>query len=492
MLIKGKPAREVKEITRIWGPRRSHSYKNLDDDIALSETTVDLNPEASTYKVITRLTGHGHHSNTGSYPHCCEWKDNTHYLYIDGDEIANWNIFQYNECALNPVYPQGGTWPGAREGWCPGDVVKDNEFEITEYVNGQQVNIDYDITPVPANNQGMGSGNYIVAMQLIQYGDPNYTLDAEVYDILSPNDWEYYSRFNPICREPRIMIRNSGAQDLTSLTITYSVDGGDTKTYQWSGNLKFNEKAEVSLPLSDYTFWLNAEEPYRFRVALSAPNGGQDERTENDVMTSSFDIPAIYPTGSRLRLSTNNKAFENTLTIKDMDGNVVFSRSNMTNATTYNDTLNLPDGCYTLELLDTGNDGLSYWANTSQGNGSLRILRPTSQFPLEFFEPEFGRSIHHTFFLGDISDIPELDDAIAFDVFPNPAHDQFRVEVFGMEGAADLYLFNALGQVIESRKVQSVNGGVIETFDASALRAGLYFVQLRQGAAQRTVKVVML
>ena len=167
--IEGTPPRDVLQVDRIWGRYRSYSYKNLDDDISLPAITVPLLLAADDFKVKTLLTCHGHNSNTGEYPHCCEWKDNEHYLMVNGDTITDWHIFQYHACGLNPVYPQGGTWPGAREGWCPGDLVTDHDFEITQYVIGNEVTLDYDITPVPPDNLGMGNGNYVIGMHLVQY-----------------------------------------------------------------------------------------------------------------------------------------------------------------------------------------------------------------------------------------------------------------------------------------------------------------------------------
>ena len=93
---------------------------------------------------------------------------------VNGETIADWHIFQYHDCGLNPVYPQGGTWPGAREGWCPGDVVIDHDFEITQFVTGDEVTLDYGITPVPPDNLGMGNGNYVIAMHLVQYDESNF------------------------------------------------------------------------------------------------------------------------------------------------------------------------------------------------------------------------------------------------------------------------------------------------------------------------------
>ena len=70
-----------------------------------------------------------------------------------------------------------------------------------------------------------GGANYVTESQLISYGAPNFSLDAEVYDILSPIVDSLKRRHNPICNNPLIAIRNDGSTPLTSLTITYGVEG---------------------------------------------------------------------------------------------------------------------------------------------------------------------------------------------------------------------------------------------------------------------------
>jgi len=51
--------------------------------------------------------------------------------------------------------------------------------------------------------------------------------------------------------------------------------------------------------------------------------------------------------------------------LKDGAGNIVMSRSNLNNATNYNDTLHLAAGCYSFRMIDGSKDGLSFWANNS-------------------------------------------------------------------------------------------------------------------------------
>ena len=88
---------------------------------------------------------------------------------------------------------------------------------------------------------------------------------------------------------------------------------------------------------------------------------------QNNTMTSTFELPDSYQPGIVLRVRTNNRGFENNYKIRNSEGEVVLSRGGLNNNTTYSDTLNYPAGCYTLEMQDTGEDGLEFWANPGQG-----------------------------------------------------------------------------------------------------------------------------
>ncbi len=492
IMIEGTPAREVKHLDRIWGQRSSYRYGQLDNDDVLSATTLPLHPEASEFKVVTRLTGHGHNSNTGSYPHCCEWKDNSHYLHINGQQVADWKIFQYNECALNPVYPQGGTWPGAREGWCPGDVVKDQHFNITPYIDGDEVTIDYSITPVPTNNQGMANGNYQVAMHLVHYGAANYNLDAELYDIISPSEYDYYERLNPICRDAKVLLRNGGAQPLTSVQFNYSISGGPVFTYEWTGNLGIMESEEVILPIADEAFWTGDGENI-FTVSISNPNGGTDENSINNELSSGFEMPQILKQNNRIRLNTNNRAFENRLRIYDINGNVVLEWDNLTNNTLYEDTLFFDPGCYTFELFDSGNDGLSYWADPNAGSGSVGFYHPKVNAKVKSFNSEFGRILHFPFFVEEIvgtNEAPTLSKDI-FNIFPNPSTGSFTLDLASLSQNAELQVFNTLGSLVFSQSISTQGNKYRSLIDLNHLDKGVYWIKVIQNNREQTRKLIL-
>ncbi|MEO8588582.1 MAG: LamG-like jellyroll fold domain-containing protein [Flavobacteriales bacterium] len=486
-LIEGTPPRTVVNHQRPWGGLVSHSYANLDNDVALPSVTVDLDPAASQWSLRTRLTGHGHNSNDGEYPHCCEWKDNTHYLMVNGSQVDAWHIWQTNDCALNPVYPQGGTWPGSREGWCPGDVVKDHSVELTPYVSGGNVTLDYDITPVPVNNLGMGGGNYVINMDLLEFGAPSFALDAEVLEVKRPSKVDYFRRDNPICFDPLVVLRNAGGQDLTSVTFTYSVSGGAPLTYTWSGLLKHMGTVEVLLPVDAAGFWVG-DADHVFTVTVSAPNGGADGYAANDSYHTAFDLPAVYNTDVVLHYKTNNRPQENSVAIRDITGAIIFSRATHTANTQYIDTLHLADGCYTFEMLDTGNDGLSYWADTDAGTGYCRLKKPNGVF-LKNFQPEFGRSLHWSFTVAYAVGLEEHEAPIALGAFPNPSNGILTLSVDGLLGDANLEVLDASGRTVSRRNVELHGADWIE-LDLAGEADGLYLVRLTSEQRQAMLRIM--
>ncbi|MCB0737024.1 MAG: hypothetical protein KDC92_05890, partial [Bacteroidetes bacterium] len=390
VFIKGTPARKVLKLEHIWS-YGSKFYRNLASDSDLAPTTISLLDQAKTYKVKTRLTGHEHASNDGSAPHCCEWRDNTHYMFVNGKQHAEWHIWR-EDCDRNPLYPQGGTWPGAREGWCPGDLVPDFEFEITNEVGtNKTVELDYRISPVPTDNLGMGNGRYITNMELVQYTDFAFANDAEIYEVHRPTNWEYRSRINPSCEGPIIEIRNRGSQSLTSLEFSYWVDGNTPTTYSWTGNLEPMQKEQVQLPITGSGFWVGNSN--KFQVEISKPNGDTDQYAANNAAISYFQLPDIYSEKFVIQLRTNEIPQSNRYEIRDATGKVVFEKSFDEANTTYNDTVDLAKGCYTFHLFDADGAGLSYWAWAAQGNGYLRWRRESNFGLIKDFEPDFGEEI---------------------------------------------------------------------------------------------------
>ncbi len=488
VMIKGTPPRDILKMDRIWGPRKSYSYKNLAADTSLKAQTINLIGNATQLRVRARLTGHGHNSNTGNYPHCCEWKDNTHYLFVNGEEVSAWHIFQYHDCGLNAVYPQGGTWPGAREGWCPGDLVKVHDVEIAPTGPGDSITLDYSITPVPVNNLGMGNGNYVVDMMLFQYGDSHFGTDAEAYEVIMPTIYEYYSRVNPTCTDPTVVFRNNGTAPLSSLTFNYGVSGGEQQSFTWEGNLLPNLLDTVVLPVPGGFFWFG-DTVKQFQVCLSDPNGMPDEYPENDCYRTTYVMPDMYDETIVLKLKTNKQPWRFSLNVTDIAGNVILSRTDMAKDSLYTDTLNIPNGCYTITLIDDEDMGLSYWAYTQQGSGSFKIYNLDDDL-LKYFQPEFGRMIRYSFLQGDISYIaePNLDQSLL--VYPNPAYDKLHIRSETWSGKLHVRLIDMKGEEMYMKEIDSsgVQEFILPVVD---FKPGLYLIIVTDDKRTQTQKIII-
>lgn len=487
LFIKGTPPRPVKRIDKLWGNMKSYSYKSLSDNTALFEKSFDLLPDAKLFKIKTRLTGHGHNSNDGNFPHCCEWKDNTHYLYSGTDLIASWHIWQTNDCALNPVFPQGGTWPGSREGWCPGDVVKDNDFEVTNYVKNNKITLDYDITKVPSDNLGMGNGNYVVAMQLFEYGDLANNIDAEIYDVIMPSKFDYYSRSNPICSNPIIVIRNNGKDDLTSLDFEYYVKGGFKSNFKWIGKIPTMQIQRIQLPIASSEFWIG-DGSNKFVVNISKPNGQSDLNPSNDSFISDFYMPDLLQYTTKVQLKTNLRSEGFSYKVIDVLGNVVVENSSLSVSTLYEISLNLPQGCYTLEVTDFYNYGLSYWAYPDQGSGYLKIVDGTGK-DIKVFNPDFGHGVSYSFYVGSYSLVqePNLDNIVY--LFPNPAENELNISLNDISGNINVFVFNQLGEKIQTNQF-TVNPNSIVKIATVDFPAGNYIIQIDNGQYKISKKFI--
>lgn len=438
LFIEGTPPREVKRVDAFW--KGSYNLSTFDQNV--TEHSFIPEQDEETFRLKTRASGHGF----GQGNNCAEFCFNTHTVEVNGTPQWSWEIMQ--ECADNPLYPQGGTWIYDRAGWCPGDVVTTQDFELTPLVTSSApFTVDYDITADPF-------GNYIMEGQIIAYGPHNFTNDVELMEILAPSTMKIRSRMNPICNKPEVRIRNNGSAPLTSCTIGFGLEAA-MQTYEWSGNLAFGEFEDVTLTYTNADLWFSeAGETGLFMVEVGAPNGSTDENTFNNSGTSVFNRPPVYsyPDFDDNRVivwvTTNSVPWQNTSRIETMNGSVVWSRSYDMAQTTFRDTLNINQGCYTYRLTDSADNGLAFFAN-NDGNGTARLRRVGGS--LVQFDPDFGKEIVHTFYMKTnlVSvDEEEQPQGPSLTVFPNPGHDRFILRVANASSAMTWQVYSISGQLV--------------------------------------------
>lgn len=482
LFIEGPAPREVLRVERMWDTNQSLSNFNN----AVTEVNVNKQPGEAGWKLLTTNTGH----QFDNPPNCAEFCSNIQSVSVNNQIQWAWDIMQ--ECATNPLYPQGGTWIFDRAGWCPGMNSTTKEFELTPFVQGlDSFDVEYDI-------EYNDYGNYVFFGTLIGYGPINQQYDPEIQMITAPSDWKIHSRWNPICDNPKFILRNRGALPLTDLNIYFGVVGGATEAFHWTGNLAFMESEEIELTYNDAIMWEGgSDETLTFFVTLGLSQDGVDENESNNHAESTFHRPPVYQytdlDDNRLiiQLKTNDAFTETSYTLYNRWGGVIFQRNDFDAAnTTYRDTIQLNAGCYLFHLKDTDDDGLSFFAN-DDGSGSCKFDR-VQGVDFENFERDFGREILHHFYWNTnlVSVEEDYKPNLVVRIFPNPAGNSAKLDVGGFDRMIDVTVFDSRGVIVKTERINRKNNFEIVQLNLSDIRAGLYTVRVSDEKHIKAVKLI--
>jgi hypothetical protein len=321
-------------------------------------------------------------------------------------------------------------------------------------------------------------------MDLVSYSAPNFQHDAAIVDVLNPNKYEYYSKWNPTCSNPRVILQNTGEQPLTSCTIRCWITYGNWLEFQWNGNLGFLEKEIVEIPVTDQNWWFGTDSVKEFHAQVYAVGGWPDldEYAQNNVFKTNYQAPETINGPFFVWFTTNNKAVENQWKLIDGEGNTIFERTVLENLTQYKDTFDLAPGCYSIVLEDSDHDGIGFWYSSQvegETSGQFR-LRQVGGGYLEFFPADFGKYHRYDFSVGFSVGLPDngmIDEELL--VFPNPADEEVRIEFNGNLGEdLTVIVLDANGRVLKQVKTASQNNFVGIDLPVGDLEAGIYFIQV--------------
>ncbi len=477
-MIEGTPPRDVLSMTTLVN--RSFQYQNQStvDSLFLApqDIPMDASMQGAAMRVIT--SGHGFDNNVN----CAEFCPRDYYVFVDGTQHVTQSMWR-DDCGLNPIYPQGGTWLYDRANWCPGSKATGYWHELTPHLTaGQTHEVDLGIQNYAWS--GTQTPSYYFSAVLFQYGGFNRTLDAAIENVLAPSDHEEYRRMNPICGNAQVEIKNYGATPLTSVEIQYAAGGGPT-VHTWTGNLAYGESALVDLPVG----YVGTLFPSMFYAEIIDVNGqGVDGTSWNDRQERSIELVPDHPKDIYLELRTNTKGFQTSWTLEDAFGTVLYSGNNLGNNTIYRDTFSLSQGCYHFRLNDSGKNGLSWWAD-NDGSGYCR-LRDVDGGILKVFKPDFGTRHDYEFTVTSGFSVPE-ELSLWLEVYPNPSKGVFSVE-YAQSSAetAVLTITDLQGRVVAREEVEPRLEYRWEV-DLSHQPAGVYFLQARTGRELRTEKIVV-
>tara|TARA_B000000532_G_scaffold220234_1_gene194577 strand:+ start:20062 stop:21762 length:1701 start_codon:yes stop_codon:yes gene_type:complete len=270
-----------------------------------------------------------------------------------------------------------------------------------------------------------------------------------------------------------VTFKNYGNIALTSLDINYSINGGTTTTYPWTGNLTSGGTETVTISQISVTP-INTN---NVDVSISNPNGNTDQNVANNDMSTTFSGMYEAPNGQiSIDVTTDNYPSETTWELKE--NGVIIATGGPYSSTGPQSTsyATITSGnCYTFVMKDSYGDGILAPGNykvKDVNNGTIiwgGTNSPAGNFTTEetsYFETE-STSVSVEEFNSEIS------------IYPNPAKDNIYVN-----GEFDkIKLYNVFGKLVFE--------GTDNVINTKNLSNGIYIVNLNTKDNMVTKKVTI-
>ncbi len=419
-LTEGRPAIEILGMDTLWSGSIpfGDSTRPIEEILAPREFVNRVGADF----VRLRITQTGHGMDDAE--NCAEFCSKYRRVIFDGKEIDKRQLWR--ECGDNPLYPQAGTWIFDRANWCPGAVVYPDVYDLPVAIDGRHV---IDIEMEPYINRSKPTTNYFLHSYLFYCAKPWAFHDVSLEEILAPSERDEYSRFNPICSQQRIRVKNSGREPVTKLSIRYGWESAHLSSMIWEGRIESQQTEVITLP---------AEIPRRFEtmpffVEIVQPSDQVDEYPFDNRRESVAVRAPVYNADIVLSLRTNADTAQTSVVINDHFGRPVFEKpaASLEVNTLYEDTIQLQEGCYELVVADTMGDGLDFWFNPEGGFGYVRLLSTTGQL-LKAFPSDFGSELRHSFRVANTGMTEIAPDSLLplVNLFPIRNPGKFNVDLF--------------------------------------------------------------
>lgn len=291
---------------------------------------------------------------------------------------------------------------------------------------------------------------------------PTYTGFAHANDAYA----RYVDDIKPQCGfdfSPKVNVQNVGGNEITSLTIDYSVNGGPVQTYNWSGSLLSLQNETIELPPISYS-----NEAVN-TVDISLAN---DDNNTNNNVSGNFDNAVVSTGNVHMILNTSTSGAECTWDIKNSAGDILYSGGPYPNNEIVHEDFILPEECYRFSVYDSGNNG----------GGSI-VLYDTNSVIVFQSGGAYGSGDYGHWTSDGVLNITD----IALEnirLYPNPASSILNIS--NAENA-DIEIYNLLGQLIVSKK----NLDRDDQIEVASLKTGTYLVKISKDNAIKVEKLVI-
>ena len=282
----------------------------------------------------------------------------------------------------------------------------------------------------------------------------------------------------------KLTIYNRGTSALTSAVVNYSVNGGATQTYNWTGNLtqdKFNTFT-VSVPSTTPSGTITA--------SIASVNGTTDQRASNNNASGNLVNPGadttFNTTAVNFKLQLDYYGTETTWALKNSAGTTLYSGGPYADSFTpqlINQTWNLSNNqCYVFTINDSEGDGLSMeYPPLGLVPGYYEIKTSTNQLIAN--GGLFGEIESRAFSINTSLGTKETQGVNSgIQIYPNPATDVLNVTK--VSSNAQFEIHNAAGQLVKGGSIKNNKISIAE------LVTGAYVVSIKDKDVSEKIKFI--
>ena len=340
----------------------------------------------------------------------------------------------------------------------------------------------------------------IAVLAFVSEGQQEILSGTEVYpSVAFANAYDAYcmnsSATDIICApttDLEVTIRNYGNIPLTSLDITYDINGGTPITYPWTGNLASAGTETVTIPNVSLTPMITNT----VNFSLTNPNGSPDQNPSNNNTSATFaGLGVASPGNATIDVTTDTYGDEITWELKE-NGSVIASGgpyaggSSITAPTAY---ATLTNGeCYSFIIYDSYGDGIlapgSYMVKDGGGNiiasgGSNYTTEDQTNFESNgaaaaswdcdgqgnCSDPGTGAGFYTSLSLCNAACVVNAinEDISDLSVYPNPVKDVLTIE----SNYTSVDIHDVFGKLVLSSDAK-------QTINVSSLSNGIYFINI--------------
>ncbi len=223
----------------------------------------------------------------------------------------------------------------------------------------------------------------------------------------------------------------------------------------------------------------------KYDVTLTISNGTDDlTKVYQDYITVGGET--INTTQITLTLFTDDWPAETSWVFRDSAGTALYTSpeyfEGINDFATFTETFDITTNeCYTFEMIDSYGDGICCFS----GNGSYTL--ETLEGNIIVTGGDYGDG-EITYLANAVLSVDDYFKTNAITVYPNPAKNILNIKLANTNNLPDAYnVYNMLGQLIVSKKINQINDLSIQT---NTLSKGVYYIEITKENTSSTLSFI--